>query len=165
VSVTLAPVPKLALHPVLAAAPLVMAQLIPCGEEVTLPLPPAPPAIFSGYDVAGRANTALTVRGTSSVTSHELTLSATPVQPAVQVAVTPVPVGVAVSMTVAPVLNSCAHFPLVLTTPPETVIVQLIPPRLEVIVPPAVLPEAFTVSNTLDAELLAPRRIGALGSL
>jgi hypothetical protein len=162
---TLAPVPKFAVHPVAAAAPLVIVQLIPAGDEVTLPLPPAPPEIFRGNEVAGLVKTALTVRGTSSVTSHEFAPSATPVQPCVQLAVTPVPVGVAVSVRVVPVLYSCAHFPLLLTIPPETVIVQLIPPRLEAIVPPAVLPEALTVSKTLDAELRAPRSIGAVGSL
>ena len=149
VSVTLAPVPKDAEHPVLAAAPLVIAQLIAAGEDVTLPLPPAPPEIRRGNDVAGRAKAAVTVRGTSSVTSHEFAPSATPVQPAVQVAVTPVPVGVAVSVRVVPVLNSCEHLPLVLTTVPVTVTTQLIPPRLEVIVPPAVLPVALTESDTL----------------
>jgi hypothetical protein len=163
--VTLAPVAKFAEHPVVPAAPLVIVQLIPVGDEVTLPLPPAPPVILSGNDVAGLANTAFAVRGTSSVTSHECEPSATPVQPAVQVAVTPVPVGVAVSVTVAPVLYSCEHLPLLLTVVPETVTTQSIPPRLEVIVPPAVLPAASTVSNTLGAALRAPRSAGDVGSL
>ena len=50
-------------------------------------------------------------------------------------------------------------------TVPETVNVQLMPPRLEIIVPPAVLPAAFTVSGTLLAALRAPRSMGAVVSL
>jgi len=164
-SVTLAPEAKLAVHPLVAAVPAVMTHAIPCGTELTCPFPPAPPAMCRAYEDAGALNTAVAVRETSSVTSHDCGLSVTPVHPDFHLEVAPESDGVASTVIVAPVPISREHVPLLLTTPPDTVTLQLMPPRLEVIVPPAVLPEASTENSTLCAALRAPRSIGPLGEL
>jgi hypothetical protein len=147
-SVTLAPEAKLAVHPLVAAVPAVMTHAIPCGTELTCPFPPAPPEMCSAYEDAGALNTAVAVRETSSVTSHDCGLSVTPVHPDFHLEVAPGADGVASTVIVAPVPISWEHLPLLLTTPPDTVTVQLMPPRPEVIVPPAVLPEASTENST-----------------
>ena len=147
--VTLAPEAKLALHPLVAAVPAVITHAIPCGTELTCPVPSAPPEMCSGNDDAGRLKTAVAVRETSSVTSQVSSLSVTPVHPDAHLDVTPEADGVAFTVMVAPVPISWLHLPLLLTTPLATVTVQWMPPRVEVIVPPAVLPEASTANSTL----------------
>jgi hypothetical protein len=47
-SVTTVPAVKVKLHPVVAAFPAVMVQLIPLGLELTLPLPVPAPVMVSG---------------------------------------------------------------------------------------------------------------------
>ena len=150
-SVTLAPAAKFAVHPLVAALPEVMTHAMPCGTELTCPLPPAPPVMRSGYELAATLKTAVALRETSSVTSHDCGLSVTPVHPDFHLDVAPEADGVAFTVIVAPVPISCEHLPLLLTTPPDTETVQLMPPRVEVIVPPAVLPSASTEKSTLCA--------------
>jgi len=164
-SVTLAPAAKLAVHPLVAALPEVITHAMPCGTELTCPLPLAPPVMCSGYVLAAALKTAVAVRETSSVTSHDCGLSVTPVHPDFQLDVAPEADGVAFTLIVAPVPISCEHLPLLLTTPRDTVTVQLMPPRVEVMVPPTVLPWASTENSTVCAALRAPSSIGSLGAL
>src|SRR4051812_32531347 len=102
-SVTLTPGAKGAEQPVAPAVPFVTVQLMPAGDDVILPLPPAPPATVSVYvDALGPKRT-LTVVASLSLTEHACALSAAPLHPTHD-ETTPPFAGTPVSVTVAPVL-------------------------------------------------------------
>ena len=112
------PTAKLVAHPGVPAEPLVIVQLIPAGDEMTFPLPDAPPSMVSAKLVGECAKTAETARDWSSATSQERGLSEAAVQP-VQLESTAPLLGTAMSVTTVPVLYDCEHFPLRFAVPPE----------------------------------------------
>jgi hypothetical protein len=127
------------------AFPFWIVQLIAAGLETTVPVPPDPPAILSGQLVAGVAKTPTTFRACSMLTWHVSGLSDAAVQPIQDSSLAPRP-GLAVIVTTVPAWYDWMQRPVRIATPAPAPMLQLIPGRSEMRVPPAVLPAPLTSS-------------------
>ena len=145
------------------AVPSVIAQEIPVGAEVTVPLPLAPPCTVRSKLFAGGVKTALTERSAFIVTWQDSGLSVTGASQPVHATVLPLE-GLAVIVSTMSDLMSFEQVPLSVTRPALKLTVQVRPARLDTSKPPAVLPVPWSVSVNLPLPRAAAVASGAPGS-